>query len=229
MNDKSVKFRFYVVVAVAVLFGLVGWQVAETRSEGSTTNKVVVAQGRSQRQLARVVTVQAEDREAAIEKNVEARRSDCESGNKVRAGLRAGVINSEKQVPLLLHLLPQLNTKVVLDIQAKETKRQLAAYRQVNCEKYALKAAPGPLRHKLSLEAQQRQISKLVAQDQATSRKSVESRLVTVKQRCELTEFVLDESVKPKLHTKLAASLAGCHTQLTKLEAEARALGISPH
>lgn len=218
------KFLIYGMIAT---LGLAGWSFEKSETQGSriegTTSK-----------LSSVVSKQSQDREDATLKNVEARKQDCEGSNSVRAALRIGVQQGQKEIPLLLSLVPALNTKKVLEINDREVARQLKSYEPVDCEAYAIRALPPTEANKVTLreeqaqiKRQQVQIEKLVAAGHAANVKSAKSRVVTVSQRCELTEYELAEASKPKVRLKLAGSLAGCHEQLTDLKAEAKALSGS--
>jgi hypothetical protein len=218
----ELRFRAFVIFSLVVTLALAGWSFAKSEIQGDKLSHQTSS-------LSHVVTHQSEDREAAVQKNVEARREDCNNGNQVRLGLRIGVEQSRRQRPLLLQLFPQFNQPKVLALVVREERRQLKAYAPLDCEAYALRALPAEERVKVTLAEQQRilvvqqkQIRGLLAKQAADAKKSAKSRVTTVTQRCELTELVLrGTAVKPRARAKLAGSLAGCHKQLAKVKAEA--------
>jgi hypothetical protein len=86
---------------------------------------------------------EATDRRNAIKANVDARRSDCENGNKVRGALRVNVEQGQKNLPLILKLLPQFNNPTVLRLNRESVAYQLAQYAPRDCRAYAREALPG--------------------------------------------------------------------------------------
>lgn len=209
-----------------VTLGLTGWSFEKSETQGDKIERTAVVAAHAATRLTGVVSKQAADRENSTVKNVEARRQDCANGNQVREGLRTGVLQGEKELPLILRLLPSLNTKQVLDLSHKETKRQLKDFRPVDCEAYALRALPPAEANKVTLREQQAQIKQLVNENHSATLSSAKSREVTVKQRCDLTRFVLEgATLKAKVRVELQHSLAGCEQQLVKVEHEAKALG----
>lgn len=85
------------------------------------------------------ITSQGHD---AIQQNVNARFDDCESGNDLRMGLLAGVAQGRKTTPVLLRLVPSLNTAEVKALIRKSEARQQKAYKPRSCAPYALKSVP---------------------------------------------------------------------------------------
>lgn len=86
---------------------------------------------------------EATDRVNAIRANENARRSDCEYGNKLKEALRVSVVQGQKDLPLILKLLPQLNDSTVLRLNRASVAYQLAQYAPRDCKAYALEAQPG--------------------------------------------------------------------------------------
>jgi hypothetical protein len=86
---------------------------------------------------------EATDRVNAIKANEAARRSDCEYGNKLREALRVNVVQGQKDLPLILRLLPQVNNPTVLRLNRESVAYQLVQYAARDCEAYALEAQPG--------------------------------------------------------------------------------------
>lgn len=207
------RFRNFIIFSLIITIGLAGLSFGVSES----ANKHVSAQST---RIERNQSQEAIDREAAILKNIEARRDDCENNNELREGLRVGVELGKKNDPLLLKLLPSLNTKEVLTVVHREEQRELKAYAPLNCQSYALRAAPASARTKLTLQVQQREIENLVHQLQLTEKKEHEARLVTVRQRCELTQLVISNTTKPRIRAKLVTSYKNCEKQLALIEAD---------
>lgn len=215
------KFRTFIVLAVAIAIALAGWGITEIVDTQH-------AQGRQQTTLTHVVAQQQLDHEDAVLKNAEARRSDCENGNKLREGLRANVIDGQKNVPLLLKAVPGLNTKEIIAANNASVKRQIALFAPLNCTAYSLAALPSSERVKVSLEQQQAELKneeaaivKLVIAQQKAQHKSAVSRITTVSSRCELTKIILNSATKNR--PQVAKSLAGCEAQLQIVKQEALA------
>lgn len=215
------KDSFLIISMVATL-ALSGFSFAKSEDQNHTLSG-------QQSSLKSVVHVASDlaakaaiDREDAVLKNVEARRSDCNNTNQLRRGLRDGVVQGEKNLPLFLKLLPSLNTSEVLRINSRTVRRELKSYKPLDCDVYARKALPPAEAKKITIAEQEIQIRKLVANEAAVAKKSARSRVVTVTQRCDLTELVLEATKSPVIRHKLAGSLAGCRKQLIKVEAEAR-------
>lgn len=198
------RFKSFIVISLIITLALSGLAFQKAESQGNHISGQQVQQ--------------AIDREAAVVKNAEARREDCENNNELRKGLSIGVKIGEKNTPLLLRLLPQLNVKEVAVLSARENGRQLKAYAPINCEAYALWAVPKPSQKKVTLEVQQHEIDGLVHQLQVTETKEHAARLVTVTQRCELTKLVLANTTKPALRAKLTTSYRGCEKQLSVIK-----------
>lgn len=90
---------------------------------------------------------EAETHAAQTRATIEARRSNCQSGNRLREGLRINVLQGQKSLPLLLQVLPQLNTPRVLALNREAVARQLRAFAPLNCTKYAEEVLPGHAPH----------------------------------------------------------------------------------
>lgn len=79
---------------------------------------------------------------AAVQQNVQARYDDCQRGEQLRAALRAQVLASRRTNPILYKLVPSLDTPQVHRLVRAERRRQLQAYRSIDCRTYALAAVP---------------------------------------------------------------------------------------
>ena len=86
---------------------------------------------------------EATDHVSAVKANEDARRSDCESGNRLREALRVNVVQGQKNLPLILHLLPQFNNPTLLRLNREAAAYQLAQYAPLDCRAYAREAQPG--------------------------------------------------------------------------------------
>lgn len=79
------------------------------------------------------------------QKNVEARYAGCISGDELRSALYQQAIQSRRTTPLLLTLVPQLDTQEVRELIARANARQLEAFAPrgaAGCASYALEAVP---------------------------------------------------------------------------------------
>lgn len=218
------NFRFFIVVALAVTLALAGWAFVKAETQGdhlSLQNQQIKTQNTH---LEALVHQQSLDREDAIVKNVAARKSDCESSNSVRAGLRENVIQGQKQLPLLLKLLPQLNTNQILRINQERVNKQLKNFAPLNCAAYANKALPSVERTKLTLNQQQKELKETEAALHALVAKSAQGRVTTVQQRCELTRLILAvvERQDKSVASSFRHSFVVCEKQLAEVKKIAR-------
>lgn len=204
MNDQ--RFRKFIIVSLIVLSALLGYGIQRVETQHSA--------------LGSAITQQAIDREAAVLKNVQARKSDCENGNVVRLALRENIEQGKRELPIILKLVPSLNTKQILKLSEKSNKRQLKAFASVDCTKYALEAAPKSEQHKLTLEEQQSELKATQRQLHETVLKSAETRITTVTQRCELTGLIDQVLIKqdPSVAPRFTQSYRGCEKQLTQVK-----------
>jgi len=207
MTDRA--FKTFIIFSLVITLALSGLSFAKSESVNHHVahNQVVLSQ---------TVTQQAKDREAAILKNVEARREDCENNNSVRAALREQVEEGKRETPLLLKLVPALNTKEILSKAAKQRAKQLKAYAPLNCEAYAHRALPPSEVTKITLTEQQSELHKLIVE-------AAVSRITTVGQRCELTGLITQTTHRFKLPeaSKYEASYKACLVQLHRVERQA--------
>lgn len=203
MTDPTKKF---LIVAMIITLALSGWSFAKSESATHHVGQLVNKQGAAAVQ-------QAKDREAAVQKNAEARKEDCENNNKVREALRENVEQGKKEQGLLLTLLPSLNTKQVLVISNHNERRELKAFAPLNCLEYAHRALPPAEANKITLAEQQAELHHLIVE-------SITARQITVKQRCELTGLLVSTTQRFKLpeSQKYAKSYAECVVQLHHVE-----------
>lgn len=210
------RFRFFVVGAIAIGLGLSGYAWENAEKANSHTQSISITQ--------------QVDRETAVLKNVEARKDDCTQQNELRAGLRVNVEEGQKSIPLLLRAVPQLNTKEILAANDASVKKELRAFRAINCQEYALKALPPSEVHKLSLEEQQAELqaqqvtlTAIVKGEKEANLRSALSRVTTITQRCELTRHGLKVArhAYPQEVAWYVGSLAGCEKQLAAVKQEA--------
>lgn len=194
----------FVAAILALTLAATGWSWAKLEGQGD--------------HLAKVVATQGTDREDAVLKNVEARYQDCVNNNEIRSALRTGVLQGQKEQPLLLKLLPQFNEKHVLALIHKEDARQLKAYRPLNCTAYSQRVLPPVERNRVTLRQQQAEIQRIVAAN-------AKARVTTVTQRCELTQILERNAPSPQARQELAKSLAGCQAQLVKVKRIASSAG----
>lgn len=211
MIDRT--FKTFIVIAIVILTGLIGFGIQQIEEEHAALHA-------AQTTLHRVEGQQQEDREAAILKNVQARKSDCENGAIVRNALRENVIQGEKQLPLILKLLPSLNTHEILEQNKKTVARELQAFKPIDCTAYALKAAPDFEKHKITLEEQQAELRRTEQQLHEIVRKSAETRVNTVSQRCELTGLIARILKKQDRHDapSFVRSYQRCQKQLAEVK-----------
>jgi hypothetical protein len=109
--------------------------VAANKRLGLQLERQVAA---SRRLAARVAVVQHD----SVQQNIDARYSDCQGSEKVRAALRDQVRRSAKTDPLLFRLLPSLDTPEVRHLVRAERARQLKAYAPRDCRDYAIASVP---------------------------------------------------------------------------------------
>lgn len=92
---------------------------------------------------ARIGEIQRERKESTGA-TIAARYQNCLSGNRLRAGLRINVEEGQKTLlPLLLKLVPALNTPAVLAINKASGEYQLRAFAALDCRKYSVEILPG--------------------------------------------------------------------------------------
>lgn len=91
---------------------------------------------------ARIGEIQRERKESTGA-TIAARYQNCLSGNRLRAGLRINVEQGQKNLPLLLKLVPALNTPAVLAINKASVEYQLRAFAALDCRKYSVEILPG--------------------------------------------------------------------------------------
>lgn len=126
--------------AAAVLAVLTTAVVLATLGLGIRTYLQLRTQVQNNRQLVHDVTQQ----------NVDARYGGCRSGDDLREALYQQALQSRRTTPLLLSLVPSLDTDQVRDLIARATRRQLKAYQPrgtAGCTTYALAAVPKESRH----------------------------------------------------------------------------------
>lgn len=82
------------------------------------------------------------DRAAAVAANVRARHDDCENSNRLRKALRDDVLQSKKTLPVMLALLPSLNTPQVRALVKANNANRIKSYAARDCEAYAREALP---------------------------------------------------------------------------------------
>ncbi|HZV74578.1 MAG TPA: hypothetical protein VFF79_12745 [Conexibacter sp.] len=122
------------VVAVLVVCGTLVLGVS-TYFRLRTQIQTVAALSAANRRLAHDVTQQ----------NAKARYDDCQAGDRLRAALYAQALASSRTTPLLLRLVPSLDTPEVRRLAADSRTRQLKAYLPRGtrgCAQYALAVVP---------------------------------------------------------------------------------------
>lgn len=200
------RFKTFIVISLIIITGLSGWAFAKSNSATTSLSHSQITQNK-------VIAQQSKDREAAILKNVEARREDCESQNKLRAALRDQVETSQKQTPFILKLIPSFNQPAILKLAAQNSASELRAYMPLNCEVYAHRALPPLEQTKVTLAEQQNELHRLIAE-------TLSGRVETVKQRCQLTKLLVTTTERFKLPevAQYKASYTACAKQLHTVE-----------
>jgi hypothetical protein len=135
-----------VVLAVASL----GLQQVEIKASQRSHSRDEQKLATDERRLAALVTanhdqIVQEHRTAAAQTGatVQARFSNCQAGNRLRKGLRTNVEQGQRSLPLLLRLLPQLNTPEVLAINRRQVEYQLRVFAPLDCKTYSREILPG--------------------------------------------------------------------------------------
>jgi hypothetical protein len=131
---------------IAAVFAIYGFVVSTRRSDeiNRLAHKAEATATASRHQG----IIEARDRRQAVAANVGARYDDCVEANRLRRALRDQVISQQRTQPLLLQLLPSLNTPRVLALIRATTARQLRAYHPRNCRRFADEALPRPHKKK---------------------------------------------------------------------------------
>jgi hypothetical protein len=96
-----------------------------------------------QRQLHAQVQNEATSRSEQTAATVNARFANCESGNTLRKALRVNVEQGQRSLPLLLELLPSLNTPKVLELNRQSVDYQIKAFALLDCKTYSEEILPG--------------------------------------------------------------------------------------
>lgn len=88
------------------------------------------------------------------QQNVDARYGGCVAGDELRKALYNQTVQGMKTTPLLLSLVPSLDTPLVRDLLAQSNARQLEAFAprgQEGCARYALAAVPAQARRNFTV------------------------------------------------------------------------------
>lgn len=96
-----------------------------------------------QRELHSQVQNEATSRSEQTAATVNARFANCESGNTLRKALRVNVEQGQRSLPLLLELLPQLDTPRVLRLNQQSVEYQIKAFKLLDCKTYSEEILPG--------------------------------------------------------------------------------------
>jgi cell division protein FtsB len=129
-----------VVLLVTVALSIISaTQLSDTVAANRLLGQQLQQQVKASRALAARVAVVQHD---VVQQNIDARYSDCQGSEKVRAALRDQVRRSAKTDPLLFRLLPSLDTAEVRRLVRVERARQLKAYAPRSCRSYAIASVP---------------------------------------------------------------------------------------
>lgn len=114
-------------------------RLSDTVAANRVLSEQLQQQVRSSRLLAARVAIVQHD---VVQQNIDARYSDCQGSERVRAALRDQVRRSARTDPLLFRLLPSLDTVEVRRLVHAERDRQLKAYAPRSCRSYAIASVP---------------------------------------------------------------------------------------
>lgn len=200
------RFRYFFVISVVIGALLVGYGFYQIESQQSKQKTLIYQE--------------LVDRETAVLANVAARKSDCENNNQIRTALRENIEQSKREIPILLKLVPSVDTKRIITLTEKSDARQLKSFVPVDCTAYALKAAPKYEQKKLTVQEQQAELKATQAEIQSVVTKSAEARVITVGQRCNLTGLIEQVLVKqdPKMAPAFVRSYKACEKQLGEVK-----------
>lgn len=90
----------------------------------------------------------------SAQQNVDARYGGCISGDELRKALHDQAVQGMKTTPLLLALVPSLDTPTVRELIADSNARQLRAFSprgREGCARYALAAVPAETRENFTV------------------------------------------------------------------------------
>lgn len=129
-----------VVMTVLAVFTIQA--VIDSRHAATSARAAAASAQRGEMALRGVVARESRDRRAAVAANVAARRDDCRNSNRLRKALRKDAVQAQKTLPLLLKLVPQLDTPQVRELVASNSASRLKAYKRRDCDAYAREALP---------------------------------------------------------------------------------------
>lgn len=92
--------------------------------------------------LHRQVNNEAQTRKENKEAFIQSRYNDCERENRLRNALKTNVEQGQKNLPIFLKLLPQFDTKEILQINKKSADYQIKQFSPINCIEYAKEVNP---------------------------------------------------------------------------------------
>jgi hypothetical protein len=145
MSRKTLKRVVRVLDALgpylAIAFVAIGFKVLH--NQGQVIHRQQVQLKEQQVQLRAQVHNEAVSRSEQTAATINARLTNCESGNRLREGLRENVEQGQKNFPLFLELLPQFDTPKILAINQESVDRQLRAFAPLDCRAYAVEILPG--------------------------------------------------------------------------------------
>ena len=90
----------------------------------------------------------------STQQNVDARYGGCIAGDELRTALYDQTLQGMRTTPLLLRLVPSLDTPTVRELIAQSNARQLQAFAprgRDGCARYALAAVPADAREKFAV------------------------------------------------------------------------------
>jgi Sec-independent protein translocase protein TatA len=126
---------------IAIIFVLIGFRTLH--NQGQTIGRQVKTVASLQRELHAQVQNEANSRSEQTAATVNARFANCESGNTLRRALRVNVEQGQRSLPLLLELLPSLNTPKVLKLNQQSVEYQIKAFKLLDCKTYSEEILPG--------------------------------------------------------------------------------------
>lgn len=138
---------------IAIIFIALGFRTLH--NQGQTLHGQVKAIASLQGQLNTQVQNEATSRSEQTAATVNARFANCESGNTLRKALRVNVEQGQRSLPLLLELLPSLNTPKVLKLNRQSVEYQIKAFRLLDCKTYSEEILPGHTTSKPAREARE--------------------------------------------------------------------------
>lgn len=130
-------------VFLGIGFAVIHHQGNRLKEQGAEISKQQITLETQQSQLHTQVQNEAASRHAQTTSTVEARFANCESGNTLRKALKVNVEQGQRELPLLLELLPQLNQPRVLALNRQQVAYQLKAFALLHCKAYSEEILPG--------------------------------------------------------------------------------------